>query len=121
MTARPYTLPTYCPPGTDTGVTITAGQLAADVPISDLDRAGRVLAVATAIVVEYAPHAPAALLNEAVIRLSGYLTQSDYGGIREEKMGPREVAYQMNHAMMFRNSGAQALLTRWKRRRAGAI
>ena len=126
MTARPYALPISCPeptpePQPDGAVTITAAELAEAVPISDVDRAGRVLAVATAIVVEYAPHAPAALLNEAVIRLAGYLTQSDYGGVREEKMGPREVAYQMNHAMMFRNSGAQALLTRWKRRRAGAI
>ena len=77
--------------------------------------------VASAIVLRYAAEAPTALLNEAVIRLAGYLVQSDYGTIRDETIGPKSVSYQMNHAMMFRNSGAAALLTRWKKRRAGAI
>ena len=77
--------------------------------------------MASAIVLEYAPEAPTALLNEAVIRLAGYLVQSDYGTVRDETIGPRSVSYQLNHATMFRNSGAAALLTRWKKRRAGAI
>ena len=101
-------------------VTLTGQQLA-DETAAGLDRAERILAVASAIVLEYAPHAPDALQNEAVIRLGGYLAQSDYGTVREESIGPKSVSYQMNHAMMFRNSGAQALLTRWKRRRAGLI
>ena len=101
-------------------VTITAQEFAAEVA-AGLDRAERILAVATAEVLEYAPNAPDAVANEAVIRLGGYLAQSDYGTVREESIGPRSVSYQMNHAAMFRNSGAQALLTRYKRRRAGAV
>ena len=70
---------------------------------------------------EYAPHAPTAVLNEAVIRLGGYLAQSDYGTIRSESIGPRDVSYTLNHSSLLRTSGAQALLTRWKRRRAGLV
>ena len=101
-------------------VTITAAELSAETAAT-LDRAERILPVASAIVLEYAAEAPTVLLNEAVIRLAGYLVQSDYGTIREETIGPRSVSYQLNHAMMFRNSGAAALLTRYKQRRAGAI
>ena len=107
-------------PEPEPAVTLTAQELA-DETGATLDRAERILAVATAIVLEYAPAAPTALLNEAVIRLGGYLAQSDYGTVREETIGPRSVSYQMNHAAMFRNSGGQALLTRWKKRRAGVI
>ena len=112
-----------CPPEPappSSGVTLTAQELA-DETAAALDRAERILEVATATVAEYAPNAPTSLLNEAVIRLGGYLAQSDYGTVRDESIGNRSVSYQMNHAMMFRNSGAQALLTRHKRRRAGAI
>ena len=101
-------------------VTLTGQQLA-DETAAGLDRAERILAVASALVLEYAPHAPDSVANEAVIRLGGYLAQSDYGTIQEESIGPRSVSYQMNHSAMFRNSGAQALLTRWKIRRAGLI
>ena len=121
----PFDFPDVCPepttPEPTSGVTLTAGQLA-DETTAELDRAERVLAVATAIVVAYAPLAPSVLLNEAVIRLGGYLAQSDYGSVREEsKVGNLSVSYQTNHAMAFRNSGAQALVTRWKIRRAGLI
>ena len=101
-------------------VTVTAASLEAETG-ADQDRAERILAVATAEVLAYAPHAPDAVANEAVIRLGGYLAQSDYGTIRSESLGPKSMSYQMNHAMMFRNSGAQALLTRWKIRRAGLV
>ena len=129
--ARPYLLPTDCDPTPDptpdpSGVTITVNDVIESwgVKASDpesFDRAERILEVASDMVTEYAPHAPTSILNEAVVRLGGYLAQSDYGGIREESVGQRSVSYQMNHAMMFRNSGAQALLTRWKARRAGVI
>ena len=123
-TALPYEYPTDCPeppvPETASSVTLTAAALSTEVN-ADLDRAERILTVATAIVEEYAPTAPTVLLNEAVIRLGGYLAQSDYGTVREESIGPRSVSYTLNHSMMFRNSGAQALLTRWKKRRAGVL
>ena len=125
-TALPYDPPDLCssePDPSDTtpsGVTLTAAELAAETG-AEPDRAGRVLPVATAIVVEYAPEAPTPILNEAVIRLAGYILSADYGTIREEELGPRRLQYPVNHAMMFRNSGAQALLTRFKKRRAGAL
>ena len=101
-------------------VTISAADLAAEIGATD-QRATRLLAVATAAVEDYAPDAPEALQNEAVIRFAGYLAQSDYGGILTEEVGPRKVTYAERHGAMFRNSGAEALLTRHKRRRAGAI
>ncbi len=77
--------------------------------------------VASAMVEEYAPGAPQALKDEASIRFCGALAQSDYGTILKEDIGPRSVEYVTNHASMFRNSGAAMLLTRWKKRRGGAI
>ena len=118
----PYDLPVTCPEPTPerSGVTLTAAELATETG-AKLDRAERILAVVSATVTEYAPAAPSALLNEAVIRLGGYLAQSDYGTVREESIGNLQRSYQMNHAMAFRNSGAQALITRYKQRRAGVI
>ena len=101
-------------------VTLTATALAAEIGATE-ERATRLLAVATEAVTRYAPNAPEALANEATIRFAGYLAQSDYGTIRTESIGPMTVEYVTNHATMFRNSGAEALLTRFKRRRAGAI
>ena len=117
MTALPYPPP----PGLETcAVTLTAAQLAAETS-ADLDRAARVLKVATRAVLDYAPGAPGALLNEAAIRFGGYLLSSDFGAVRKEAVGPFDTEYQMNHAAAFRNSGAAALLTRHKVRRGGAI
>ena len=80
----------------------------------------RMLAVATEVRIEgYAPNAPEALQNEAAIRFTGYLAQADYGTIRSESAGGREVEYHQNHATAFRNCGAEMLLTRYKKRRAG--
>lgn len=120
MTARPYPPPPKAKQAEPEGVTVTAAELAAETGI-ETDRADRLLAVATQVVTEYATDAPTVLLNEAVIRFAGYLGQSDYGTIRREELGPKAVEYQMNHAAAFRNSGAAALLTRYKRRRAGKL
>ena len=100
-------------------VTLTEDQLAAAVGSESFPHVtARVLATAKAVVLDYAPDA---IHNEAVVRFAGYLYGSDYGGIRSEELGPHRVEYVTNHAAMFRNSGAAALLTRYKRRRAGAI
>ena len=78
-------------------------------------------AAASALVEREAPGAPQAVKDEATIRVAGYLSQSDFGGIRREEEGPRNVEYALNHAGMFRQSGAKGLLAPWKTRRAGAI
>ena len=106
-------------------VTIGAAELAAATGLAEADPGGtvaaRVLAVATQTVEDYAPAAPEVLQNEAAIRFAGYLSQSDFGGIPEETIGPKTVKYTVNHASAFRNSGAAMLLTRYRVRRAGAI
>ena len=86
---------------------------------ADLERATRVLAVQA--VDDYAPNAPDALKDEAVIRFGGYLLGSDYGGVRTDEVGPQRMEYTTNHAAAFRNCGAAMLLTRYVVRRAGAI
>ncbi|MCY4086858.1 MAG: hypothetical protein OXG37_08255 [Actinomycetia bacterium] len=101
-------------------VTITAEELASLIG-GDPGHAPRVLAVAAARVDRYAPDAPGEIHNEAVIRLAGYLAQSDYGGISEETIGPMTVKWTISHAAMFRNSGAAGLLAPWRTHRAGNV
>ena len=85
------------------------------------DRIDRLGATAAAMVEQYAPAAPQPLKNEAVIRFAGYLKEANFGARRSDKVGDLEAEYAANHAAMFRNSGAAALLSRWRVRRAGAI
>ena len=99
---------------------VTAQQLADETGAAPT-RAARVLPVATQMVEDYAPDAPDALKDEATYRLGGYLLSSDYGGVREEEIGPKRLEYVTNHAAAFRNSGAAMLLTRHRVRRAGSI
>ena len=68
-----------------------------------------------------APQAPVAVQREAIIRLAGYLGQSDFGSHRQETIGPLSIEYAPNHGMAFRHCGAKALLAPWRVRRAGAI
>ena len=98
-------------------VTITAIQLAAALRIGDgvtalvEPQAGvlnRILASATALVESYAPNAPEAIQNEAVIRAGGYLYDSPPGG-------------GLRFANPLGDSGAQALLARFRIVRAMAI
>ena len=105
-------------------VTITAAELArriAGAAADDAATAEQLLNVARARVEDYAPSAPEAVQNEAVVRFAGYLSQADFGTVRREEVGPRSVEYPTNHANAWHNSGAAMLLTRWARRRAGTI
>ena len=76
---------------------------------------------AAAHVERYAPSAPKAVKNEAVVRFAGYLIQSNTGPITKLDVGRVNIERTTNHAGMFRNSGAAGLLSSWKRRRAGLI
>ena len=84
------------------------------------ERIGGIGAAASAMVEMYAPSAPESLREEAAIRFGGYLAESSFGAHTKETMGPLDLQH-ANHAAMFRNSGAAALLSRWRIRRAGAI
>ena len=107
-------------------VTLTIADVATSWGTSnDANRATRILAAATEKVREYLGDAyadtPESVVNEAVVRFGGYLAQSDYGGVQSEGEGPLTVAYTTNHANMFRTSGAMALLSPYKVRRAGVL
>ena len=122
-TALPYPPPPVCEPDAEPdapAVTITAAELSTATGAPETV-AERLLPVAARMVLDYAPDAPTELLDEAVVRFAGYLAQSDFGGVRTESIGEKSVEYAMNHAAAFRNSGAAALLTSHKVRRAGAI
>ena len=69
----------------------------------------RLLAVVEAMVEKYAPNAPAALQNEAAIRICGYLFDAP--------AAPGGAAY----ANALRNSGAAVLLLPWREYRLGSM
>ena len=70
---------------------------------------------------EYAPCAPRASRDEALIRAIAWLRDTE-GADRERGVGPLSLEPSpVNSQAWFLYSGAAALLTRWKRRRAGAV
>ena len=84
------------------------------------DRAAALGETASALVERFAPDAPQAVRNEAVIRVAGWIHSREprptqgitVGGIR---MDFRERFYSPD---ALRNSGARSLLTPWRTRRA---
>lgn len=86
------------------------------------DEAQRLAAAASALVERYAPGAPQALRNEAVIRCAGWLREAPSGPVRSEATGEIRTSFDRESARSaLRGSGAMSLLTTWKVRRAGAI
>ena len=100
-------------------LTLTESDLAD--AIGDADAAKRLLPVVTELVNEYAPDAPDALANEAAIRAAAWLRDAPADGARRSVAGPVSVTYNTGNQNALRHSGAASLLTRWKKRRAGAI
>ena len=101
-------------------MTITPAELAEAVGVDSVT-AARLLAVAKPTVERYAPAAPAALLNEAAIRLSAWIREAPASGARSESIGDISTTYSPMATGALRASGAMALLSPWKVRRAGAI
>ena len=103
-------------------VTITAAELAGILK-TDAATTTRLLAVATELVQDYNPDADETLQNEAAIRCAGWINQSSsgYGYIREGSAGELSVAYATSQKNALYFSGAAALLTRSKQRRAGVL
>ena len=84
--------------------------------------ATRLLAVATALIEQYgAVAAPEAVQNESALRVAGYLHGQPKPSIRAESMGSVSVDYAPSRQGALRHSGAMALLSPFKVRRAGAI
>ena len=76
-------------------------------------------AVSVAVVEKYAPGAPEAVLNEACIRVAGYLTEHPASAMTTAGAG-RDQIMSFNTASIsaLRHSGAMGILTFWKVRRA---
>ena len=87
----------------------------------DGDTAERLLDVASALCERYAPKAPEAIANEAVIRTAGYLAEHPSAARISGKVGDVEADYSVGSLSALRHSGGMALLSPWKVRRAGVI
>ena len=84
------------------------------------DRAAALGEAASAVVERFAPDAPGAIKNEAVIRVAGWMHSRRPNPLQaistgELRMDFRERFYSPD---AMRNSGARALLTPWRIRRA---
>ena len=101
-------------------VTLDASVLMTELGV-DATQASRLLSVASAIATNYASAAPDAILDESVLRIAGWLYQQPMGSIKSEAAGPLRIAYNSEQKSALRHSGAQALLSPYKVRRASAI
>ena len=81
----------------------------------------RLGAAAAALVERYAPDAPAAIKCEAVIRCAGWLREAPSYGARMESEGEISTTFSPSMTGALRHSGAMALLSPWKVRRAGVL
>ena len=104
----------------EVAVTLTAAELAEAVGV-DETLGTRLLAVAAALVTRYAPDAPDAVANEAAIRTAGWLAEQPSAAITSETEGDIRTSYAPTMLSALRHSGAMALLSAWKIRRAGQI
>ena len=81
----------------------------------------RVGATASALVERFAPDAPAAIRCEAAIRCAGWLREAPAAGVRMEAEGEISTTFSPSMTGALRASGAMALLSPWKVRRAGVV
>ena len=79
----------------------------------------RAAATASALVEHYAPAAPQQVRDEAMLRCTGYLMQQPSAAIRRTQVGPIESEFMPSRQSALRHSGAMALLSPFRRRRAG--
>ena len=99
---------------------LTAQTLAAALGVPQ-DRATALLAAMTALVNRYAPDAPEAVRDEAALRVAGYLNEQPGAAVTSESVGDVATRYAAGNVSALRHSGAMALLSPWKVRRAGVI
>ena len=85
------------------------------------DQVARLGATAAELVQRYAPLAPQNCRDTAVERCAGWLSDHPSSSVRSEKVGDIETQYNSSNLSALRHSGAMALLTMYKIRRAGVI
>lgn len=115
-TAIPTTQDQGCTPAR---ASITAAELAAELGIP-VERAESLLPVAAALVERYAPDAPAAVLNEAIIRCAGWIEEHPAAGVRSNREGEVSTGWAAGMTGALLHSGAKGLLYAWRRKTAGA-
>ena len=99
------------------GTAISADELAAVLGV-EADVARRLLAVAQAIVERFAANAPPAVMNEAIIRLAGWLKASPPGDLVPTAIGGIDLTWRPGASRnALRNSGAAGLLAPWRKPR----
>ena len=91
--------------------------------VADDDRLDSLIGMAAELVEKEAGGAPQFIKNEAVIRVVAYVSSIRGGGaVASQKLTDSlEWTMPVNHAALFRNCGAKALLAPFKVRRAGCI
>ncbi len=99
---------------------VSPADLALEIGVAQA-RAEALLMVTTALVDRFAPDAPQPIKDEALIRTAGYLAEQPRAAIRSESIGDVATAFTPSNTSALRHSGAMALLSPWKVRRAGAI
>ena len=97
-----------------------AGALGLDAT-ADAALVQRLGATASALVERFAPGAPAPIRCEATIRTAGWLHEAPSSGARMESVGDISTSWSANTTGALRSSGAMALLSPWKVRRAGVL
>ena len=105
-------------PTTPVAIQAATTALAAAVGCSEAV-AGRLGPVVSELVERYASGAPAAVKSEAVIRASGWL-HGNKPGLRKVGVSNIDVEFSGGQSAL-RHSGAMALVSPWKVRRAGKI
>lgn len=104
------------------GLTAATATLREVLPDTLTDGRIQSLGATAALRVEhYSPRAPQPAKDTAVEMYAGYLAQSNPGPVTKIDVGNVNIERQINHAAAFRHSGAMAMLSPWKIRRAGAI
>ena len=66
----------------------------------------------------YAPDAPESVKTEAVVLMLSYRRLMGQGNITRDKEGDRELEFAVTRVNIFRHSGAMAMLTTYRKRRA---
>ena len=100
-------------------VNLTASALAQALGVNQA-MADRLHPVAVALVEKYAPTAPTAVQDEAVVRCAGWLSEQPHASIQSESTGDIRTSYSTTNLSALRASGGMALLSPWKMRRGGA-
>ena len=76
---------------------------------------------AATLIERYAPAAPDSIKRESAIRAAGWLKEQPAAAVRSESTGDISTSFAPSMQSALRHSGAMALLSPWKIRRAGVI